>query len=389
MRIVHVIDYFQPELGYQETNLAKEQLDMDHSVSVITSDRYSPLIYEGNAVKQVLGERILKPGHYIEKGIPTIRLNVLFEHFPAIWISGLEKQILNLQPDLVHVHGVATFSAIRVAGLKKKINFKLIVDDHMTFGASRSALRCLYPVFKYTFAKKILKHSDLLVGVSNTSKQFMHEKYGYPLERIEYIPLGANVKHFHFDPQARQLLREKFALSDDAVVFIYAGKVVPVKGPHIFIDAAIELTKQHPNVFFIVVGNGPDGYIQEMKDKIKKNSLEKHIILNNAVPNDQLYQYYSVADVAVWPREASLSMMEAMACNLPIIISAESEVSERLEYNNGLQYWHEDAESLKMQMEKMLDKSLRLKMGTNGRRLVEDKFNWTKISQKFLDKALN
>ncbi|KAF5050307.1 D-inositol-3-phosphate glycosyltransferase [anaerobic digester metagenome] len=389
MKIVHVIDYFQPKLGYQEPNLAIEQLGMGHSVVVVTSDRYSPSLYEGDAVKQVLGERIRKPGHYIEEGIPTVRLNVLFEHFPAIWVSGLEKQILNLQPDLVHVHGVATFSAMRVAGLKKKINFKLIIDDHMTFGASRSPLRCLYPVFKHTFAKKILKHSDLLVGVSNTSKQFMHEKYGFPLEQIELIPLGAGIKRFHFDPQARQLIREKFALNDDAIVFIYAGKVVPVKGPHILIDAAIELAKQHPNVFVIVVGNGPDGYIQEMMDKIKKHSLENHFIFNKAVPNDQLYQYYSAADVAVWPREASLSMMEAMSCNLPIIISAESEVSERLEYNNGLQYWHEDAENLKLQMEKMLDESLRLEMGANGRKLVEDKLNWTKISQRFLDDVSN
>ena len=178
-------------------------------------------------------------------------------------------------------------------------------------------------------------------------------------------------------------------MNDDAIVFIYAGKVVPVKGPHILIDAAIELAKQHPNVFVIVVGNGPDGYIQEMMDKIKKHGLENHFIFNKAVPNDQLYQYYSAADVAVWPREASLSMMEAMSCNLPIIISAESEVSERLEYNNGLQYWHEDAENLKLQMEKMLDESLRLEMGANGRKLVEDKLNWTKISQRFLDDVSN
>lgn len=389
MKIVHVIDYFQPKLGYQEPNLASEQLKMGHNVFVITSDRYSPAIYDGDAVKQVLGERIRKSGCYIEEGLPTVRLNILFEHFPAIWVSGLEKQILNLQPDLVHVHGVATFSAIRVAGLKKKANFKLIVDDHMTFGASRSPLRCLYPVFKHTFAKKILKHSDLLVGVSSTSKQFMYEKYNFPLERIELIPLGADITRFHFDPQARQQIRETFALSDDAIVFIYAGKVVPVKGPHILIDAAIKLAKQHPNVYVIVVGNGPDDYIQEMKDKIKKNCLEKHFIFNKAVPNDQLHQYYSAADVAVWPREASLSMMEAMSCNLPIIISAESEVSERLEYNNGLQYWREDAEDLRLQMEKMLDESLRLEMGTNGRRLVEDKLNWTKISHRFLDEVLN
>lgn len=59
MKIVHVIDYFQPRLGYQETFLAKEHPKLGHEVYVVTSDRYNPIIFEGDAARQV--EKLLDP----------------------------------------------------------------------------------------------------------------------------------------------------------------------------------------------------------------------------------------------------------------------------------------------------------------------------------------
>jgi glycosyltransferase involved in cell wall biosynthesis len=98
-----------------------------------------------------------------------------------------------------------------------------------------------------------------------------------------------------------------------------------------------------------------------------------------------LFKIYSAADVAVWPKEASMSMMEAMACNRPIIISDDSEVEERLEYNNGLLYRANDPEDLSRKMEKLLDASLRDEIGQRGRKLIEDKLSWDIISRRFIE----
>ena len=40
MRIVHVIDYYQPKLGYQETFLAREQCKLGHEVRVVTMEGF-------------------------------------------------------------------------------------------------------------------------------------------------------------------------------------------------------------------------------------------------------------------------------------------------------------------------------------------------------------
>ncbi|MEE8471152.1 MAG: glycosyltransferase family 4 protein, partial [Dehalococcoidia bacterium] len=385
VRIVHVIDYFQPMLGYQETFLPREQASMGHEVHVATSDRYKQAIYEQN--KSLLGERrIVGAGSYEEDGVHVWRLKTLFELPRAIWIRGLEEKIQELNPDVVIVHGMVHFSAIRVARLKKRLgNFKLIYDDHMAFVASRSPARILYPVFRYIFSPMIQQAADALVGVSDTSKMFMHIKYGIPLERIAVIPLGSDSDVFRFDKSARQELREELSLKENEILFIYVGKSVPEKGPHLLVEASMKLMEKDSRVKVVLVGGGLPSYVERMKQDARVTGVEDRFVWRDAVPNKELPRFYSAADVAVWPRECSMSMMEAMACSLPIIISDSSETTERVGNNNGLTYSGDDASDLARQMERLLNAELRKEMGQNGRKFVEEKLSWKIIARQFIE----
>ena len=192
MKVVHIIDYFQPKIGYQETFLAREHAGAGHDVCVVTSDRYNPAIYSGKEAKSILGSRLVGAGFFIEEGIKVWRLKVLFEMQYKVWLLGLEKKIQELRPDLVIVHGIANLSAIRIARLKKKLNnLKLIYDDHMTFDNSLSRMRMLYPLFKWLFSSLIQEAADSLVAILPETKTFMNKRYGIPLDRISIIPLGA------------------------------------------------------------------------------------------------------------------------------------------------------------------------------------------------------
>ncbi len=386
MRIVHCIDYFQPKLGYQETFLAKEHIKLGHEVFVVTSDRYNPYVYEGGAAKKVLGERIKSAGFFNEEGIRVWRLKTLLELKRKVWPIGLEKKIRELKPDIVVMHGTVNFFTLRLAGLKKKRkNFKLINDDHMVFYASRSKARFLYPLFKFLFSRLLQDAADAFVGVSQTSKMFMHQRYGIPLERIAVIPLGADDRLFKYDEVARRDIRKQLSIGEKDTVFIYAGKMVIEKGPHLLVKAATELTKTRGDIKVMLVGNGLPSYMDEMKQDIGRNGLENKFVWVNAVPNKELYKFYSAADIAVWPREASLGMIEAMSCGLPIIISDTSEVTERVGHANGLTYKGDDALDLARQMEKLLDPELRKKMGEQGKRFVKEDLSWSNIAGQFIE----
>ena len=386
MRIVHVIDYFQPKLGYQETFLAKEHATMGHDVYVVTSDRYSPFIYHAN--KDLLGRRMVGCGFFIEEGIKVWRLRALFEIPHAIWVRSIENKIRELKPDIVIIHGIVSFSALRIARLKKKLgNFKLLYDDHMTFGLSLSKMKILYPFFKWMFSGLIQAAADALVAILPETKRLIHKRYGVPPERIAVIPLGADEELFRFDASARKEMRDSLSIGESDTVFIYTGKVIHIKRLHILIEAAAKLTANNASVKVMLVGSGALSYIEELKQSIKTKGLEGKFIWHDAVPNEQLHRSYSAADAAVWPYGPSISMREAMACGLPIIIGENSTVTELVAYGNGLLYREEDVPDLAQQMEKLLDPELRREMGAKSRKLVEDRFTWRRIAEQFIELA--
>lgn len=386
MRIVHVIDYFQPKLGYQETFLAKEHARAGHEVYVVTSDRYNPGVYFD--AKDLLGPRRKGTGFFIEEGIRVWRLKTLFELPNIIWIVGLESKVQELKPDIVVMHSITNFSAVRLASLKEKNkDFKLIFDDHATTDNATGKMRMLYPLFKWTFSRWIQKSADALVAILPETRAFMQQKYGIPGERISVIPLGADTELFRYDAAARREMRQELGIKDEEVLFINTGKIIPFRRLPVLIDAAARVVKKHPDIKVLIVGNGAESYIDELKQNVRSKGLEDRFIWLEAVPNNRLYRIYSAADVAVWPYGASIGMREAIACNLPIILGQDSKVTELVEGNNGLTYREGDDSDLARQVEKLLEPGLRKDMGTKGRKLVEARFSWKVIAEQFIEIA--
>ena len=79
MKILHLINYYQPKIGYQEYFLAKKQRELGHEVFFITSDRYFPFKNYKKSYQSLLGPRIIKPGIFIEDKIIVYRLKPFLE----------------------------------------------------------------------------------------------------------------------------------------------------------------------------------------------------------------------------------------------------------------------------------------------------------------------
>ncbi|MFA4876129.1 MAG: glycosyltransferase family 4 protein [Methanoregula sp.] len=384
MKIIHVIDYFQPKLGYQETFLAKNHLELGHEVHVITSERYNPCLYAKSKCIPILGSRIQESGFFNEDGLKIWRLKIIFELHHLLWMQGLVRKIREISPDLIIVHGVTNLAAIQIALLKKRgTGFKLIYDDHATFVNSKS---CLYPIFRYFFSAIIINKADAFVAILPATQQFMTKQYGIPKNKIQIIPLGADKNRFCFSGSARVSTRNELCLQESETVFIYTGKIQPEKNLKLLFDAMnILIKKRICNIKLLIVGDSPDLFINEIKDYAVTLKIDGSIIWHKMVLNKDLKNYYSAADIGVWPYGASASMLEAMACNLPIIISDCSEVTDLVAYDNGYLFKENNANDLSSKMELLLNKNLRAEMGEKSRNYIEEQLNWSIISQKFLN----
>ena len=122
MRIAHVIDYFQPEIGYHEAYLARAQMEAGHKVQIITSDRTFPF-QETRMMEELIGERIRGTGRFEECGFKVIRLPILFKCMARLWLRGMKTAF-------VHLAYNAT-----VAGLVKSLS----TGSNVNFGIQVSA----------------------------------------------------------------------------------------------------------------------------------------------------------------------------------------------------------------------------------------------------------
>lgn len=384
-RILHIIDHFYPVLGYQETFLAKEHSRANETL-VITSNRYVQALYVVN--KSLLKRRAIDPGYYIERGIKVLRLPAILDisHLNKPWLVGLEQAVVNFKPDIIIIHGVVSITSVRIARLKSKLpNVKLIFDDHMTYNATRGGIfYFIYFLFSLFFTPLILKSADGIVAVTNETKKFMEKIYKIPGERIKIIPLGVDTKLFQRNISSREKIRGEYSIYEDDVVFIYAGKIIPEKGPHLLVKAAIQILRKHSNIKVMFVGGSRHDYADLLEKEIKSAGFESHFKFISAVPNNKLYEFYSAADVGVWPLQCSLAMLEAMACGLPVIISDHSGALERISEGNGLMYREGDVNDLAEKMKIMLNSKLRKNMSLRAREFAE-KNDWNIISKKLLE----
>ena len=384
MRIVHVIDHFYPRLGYQEYFLAKTH-SYKHNVLVITSNRFAKNIFKLN--KMLLRKRSLKPGLYAEEGVKTLRLPSLFDNppFNIPWLIGLERAIMDFSPDIVIVHGVVNFSSVRIARLQKKLNFRLIVDDHMNYTVMRKWVSPLYNLFKIVFIPILLKSVDHFIAVTYETKRFMQRIYGIPSKKIRVVPLGVDTERFRYDLNARKDVRRKLGISEDSIIFIYVGKIVPEKGIDLFIKAGIRLCRKwkHRDIKFMIIGGKNEKYFDYLLKMISRENMNNRFIFINTIPNYKLYKYYSAADIGVWPLQCSITILEAIACGLPIIISNKSCALEYLNEDSGFSYKEGDILDLERKMSLLLSDELRHKMHKSTLKYAK-KIDWGIIADEFL-----
>jgi glycosyltransferase involved in cell wall biosynthesis len=125
-------------------------------------------------------------------------------------------------------------------------------------------------------------------------------------KQIEMIHAGIDCNKFE---------NKNFIRKND---IIFVGRFISIKGIEYLIKAIKLLNK---NVKVILVGSGPEE--KSICELIIKMGLEKNIIINGEVEDEELIELYNNSKIAVFPSYAKegmlLAMMEASACGCAII----------------------------------------------------------------------
>jgi colanic acid biosynthesis glycosyl transferase WcaI len=199
---------------------------------------------------------------------------------------------------------------------------------------------------------------------------------GFRRNKTVVIRNGSNTDLFRFDAKARQQYRQVLEI-DDKFVIVYAGLLGIAQGLHAVIDAARLLMSQEPQIHFLLIGSGPEKEsLQQYASEMKLTNLT----FLSAQPRESIPAYLSAGDVALIPltRKRLLGalpskMFDAMACQRPIILSAEGEAKQILDRAEaGLFAEPENASTIAAAILQLKEApELCVQMGINGRLMVE------------------
>lgn len=175
--------------------------------------------------------------------------------------------------------------------------------------------------------RKYLKSADLLIALTKSIKKEF-TRINIPSKKIKEINYGIDEKMYSISSNKFEI-RKNLNIPKNKFVYFCCGRNHPKKNFKIFIPAAIELKKKYKDFIIMITGKNTDTLLP----LIKKNNLEKYFIINNEVsymdenynfPNKKLISHFKLSDAFVFPSNLEtfgIVLIEAMACNLPIITS--------------------------------------------------------------------
>ena len=379
MKIVHIVDYLMPTMGYQEFILPKfNAMNNNVDVYILTGNKYYPIPNYENTWKKFLGNRNFKPKNEIINKVKIIRDKILFEIEKRPWISNLEINLKNIKPDIIMCHGTTSFSSIRSVFLAKKMNIPIFLDNHMVFSIAKKNLfgKFYYFILRKFFSKFIENNSNIIFGVTKETCKYLIDMEGYSKKKIKLLPLGTDSSIF--------FPKKKFNKKKN--IIIQTGKLNPDKRPDLLARAVIILLEQGFNLKLIYYGSGEKNLIQIIKDLFRKKGLISNLQFKNFQSYQKLGNIYNSADVVVFPFGTSLSSIDSAFCGTPVVMTNDIASKEKQKDGIGICYKTGDVNDLVKKIKKCLYTKKKKRIRQNKKKLekLKQKYDYKVISDRFL-----
>lgn len=394
MKILHVAHFFYPCLSAGGVVNASYQIasnqSKDNDVKVISSDSCKERLKFPNGRYDVDVDGIKVD--YFKNLSNGFKLKTMLDT-PLAAPFKIRKDIKDY--DIVHIHEHRQTLAIIASYFARKNNIPYIVQAHgsvLPFFQKEG----LKNLFDKVFGFKILHNASCVFALTEVEKE-QYLKMGVDEERIEIVPLGINLEEYENLPSFGKF-RSKFNIAENDKLILFVGRIHEIKGLGLLIGAFNDLINQNyeknsledtggHSIKLAIVGPD-DGYLTELEDKIKEYSLEENVIITGPLYKEEKQEALVDCDLFVMTSKYesfTTSGLEAMACSKPLVLTKNNHIHDWVDGNVGLAC-EDNKDSLREAIEKVLfDEELSQIFAENGRKLINEKYNWDIINYQILE----
>lgn len=387
----------------------------------IFTETYYPIIGGGENQARSLGEALVNKGNSVivltRRTDPSMNSierfgDITVYRVPPIGGGQVNKWglLLSSFPALInlrHDYDLLFVSGFRRVGIAAVLVSKILnkgcvlkadslgefSGDYFATGLEKFRLKSSSVLFQ-TFLwlqRKILKLADAFVAICTviTDELMTH---GVSSEDIVPIPNSVDTtKFFPADPENKRWLRKKFMISQNERVAIFTGRLVTYKGLPLLLRVWKKIQQEYSDVRLLLLGSGGldiHNCEEDLKKYVLANGLEHSVQFMGSV--DNVHEYLQASDIFVFPSENEafpLSLIEAMACGLPVISTSAGGIKDVLEDGiNGLVVKSGDSQHLYDAVSSLItDIPLAKKLGDAALRSVRHKYSEDSVTNKYIE----
>ncbi|MEM4260247.1 MAG: glycosyltransferase family 4 protein [Candidatus Woesearchaeota archaeon] len=317
------------------------------------------------------------PGVKIVK-IPVFKLFKFGDfNLPKFKYFKIKKMVL--QNDIVFIQTIGSIGYLALS-VAKKFHKPLSAFMHsIESELVPNALAGILKKYSYSLIRKFMMKSynkcDLLMVPSQGIAELIHWQ-GIE-KRTEVVHLGTDTEKF-IPPKNKNEAKKLFGFSSEDIIIGYHGRISREKDLKTLLRAFVRLQSRFKNIKLMIVGEG----LLEIKEMLSKR--EGVILIgpkNDVVPYLQAMDIYALTSLT---ETTSLSTLEAMSCELPVVATSVGYIKEYITSGiNGFLFSKQDVYSLTKILEKLItSQTLRLSIGKSARKTILDKFNWDVTAKK-------
>lgn len=352
-----------------EITTYKEGGAYTHVIELIKGLKSDTIIVTGNTKKKGFEE---ENGNLFYHVSCVKSLWEIFFVNPTGSYDQVEKALQEKEVDIVHFHSpLFTF----LHGFLKNKKFPCIMTCHYLLDIkANAASAAIYGGFIKRMTKYIGRRVDKIVCV-NEDYIPVFEKWGIASEKLVFIPNGVDTKRFS---PGKSRIKEKYK---DSKIVLYFGRLHYQKNVHLLVESFPLIKDKIKDAKLIIVGTG------NQYDKLKKMSEnDPDIIMTGFVSDEELVDYMRAADIVVFPsrgENASFTIMEAMACKLPVISSDVGNAKKILGEGQGILLQNYTKEEIAEKVSEVLtDEKLCKNIREKALDYVVKNHSWDKISKE-------
>ncbi|WP_299549078.1 glycogen synthase [Seonamhaeicola sp.] len=248
--------------------------------------------------------------------------------------------------------------------------------------------------------KTALEMADAVIAVSEETKVDILTHFNVDEDKVHVIYNGINLQQYVVTDETATL--DAYGVDKTKPYVLFVGRITRQKGIIHLVNAIKYID---PNTQIVLCAGAPDTpeISKEMEDAVNevKKTRDNVIWIDKMVTKEEIIQLYSHAAVFCCPsiyEPFGIINIEAMACNTAVVASAVGGIKEvvvpdetgiliPLEQQNVAPFEPIDPDKFSRDLAEGINKvisddALRHKMAVNGRKRVEEHFDWVAIAKQ-------